>query len=196
MGPARRARRPLARLTSASRPAGIGGATGGHGLGETCGFSEEAQVDESQVPAGTGEDGVTAVLYGIFTSFTEALDGFDQRLAAIEAALRAGPGDVARRLDGIEQAVARVVEAGAGPGPSGTEASLAELAGAARRQAEMLDQRTAALSAAVEELRTLLQAHVDETSHSLGRRAGEAGRRLASELGLRGRPRSDPSAPE
>lgn len=44
-----------------------------------------------------------------------------------------------------------------------------------------------AVLAAVEDLRRLLQAHVEETANSLGRRATDAGRRLASDLGLRGR---------
>ncbi|MGH9283024.1 MAG: hypothetical protein ACRD0S_08805 [Acidimicrobiales bacterium] len=34
---------------------------------------------------GSGGDGTAAVLYGIFTAFTESLSGLEQRLAAIEA---------------------------------------------------------------------------------------------------------------
>lgn len=101
---------------------------------------------------GPGDDGVIAVLHGMFTSFSEALDGFDRRLAAIEVALRAGPGETTERLGAIEA-------------------------------------RAAALQRTLDELRVTLQAHVDQTSHSFGRRAGEAGRRLATDLGLRGRPR-------
>lgn len=111
-------------------------------------------VDETGVASteGPGGDGVIAVLHGMLTSFSEALDGFDRRLAAIEVALRAGPGDTTERLGALEA-------------------------------------RAAALQRTLDELRVTLQAHVDETSHSFGRRAGEAGRRLATDLGLRGRPR-------
>ena len=153
-------------------------------------------MDDSTGSGGTGEDGVAALLYGMFTSFTEALDGFDQRMAAIEAALRAGPGDVARRLDAIEEALARAGERGDGPGEAELDASLASLRASMEHQGRLLDERTTAITAAVGALRTVLEAHVAETSHSLGRRAGEAGRRLASDLGLRRpRPEDGPSRP-
>jgi hypothetical protein len=153
-------------------------------------------VDDSTASGGTGEDGVAALLYGMFTSFTEALDGFDQRMAAIEGALRAGPGDVARRLEAIEETLARAVEGGDGPGEAELEASLASLRAAVEHQGRLLDERTTAITTAVGALRTVLEAHVVETSHSLGRRAGEAGRRLASDLGLRRpRPEDGPSRP-
>lgn len=159
-------------------------------MGKTGGFPEEAQVEEQvgAAPGGgagggdDGHDGTAAVLWAMFTSFTEALGGLEQRLDAMEAAVRAGPTDLARRLD--------EVEAGAGRGPA--DEALGQLTEAVRRQSELLDQRTAALAAAVEGLRALAQAHADETSHSLGRRAGDAGRRLARDLGLRGR--ADPPA--
>lgn len=111
-------------------------------------------VDETGAPSteGPGGDGVIAVLHGMLTSFSEALDGFDRRLAAIEMALRAGPGETTERLGAIEE-------------------------------------RAAALQRSLDELRLTLQAHVDETSHSFGRRVGEVGRRLATDLGLRGGPR-------
>jgi hypothetical protein len=117
-------------------------------------------VDESGVPSneGQGGDGVIAVLHGMLASFSEALDGFDHRLAAIEVALRAGPGETTERLAAIEA-------------------------------------RAAALQRTLDELRVTLQAHADETSHSLGRRAGEAGRLLAADLVLWGRPRPSGGPP-
>ena len=142
-------------------------------------------MSDNEAVGGAGvQDGVTAVLYGMFTSFTEALDRFDQRLGAIEAALEAGPGEVVSRLGRIEQAVTGPAEPDGGSFPESAPASAEAL----QRQTELLDQRTAALSSAIAELRALLQAHVDESAHSLSRRAGEAGRRLAGDLGLR-RPR-------
>ncbi|MGI8686288.1 MAG: hypothetical protein ACR2MO_14570, partial [Acidimicrobiales bacterium] len=80
------------------------------------------------------------------------------------------------------------------PAPADTTVGdrVVTLVAVVRAQFELLDQRTAALAAAVDALQALLQAHVDDTAHSLGRRAGEAGRRLASDLGLRGRPKPPP----
>ena len=186
-------------------------------------------VEESDAPdreGGAGDDGVAAVLYGMFTSFTEALDGFDRRLESIESSLRAGPGETAERLRAVESALAA---AGAGPAPgggvesamaalreavdgwaSGVDAALTGVRTAVDDRAsdvegavaahvaalgEALEARTAAVQGSVDELRALLLAHVDDTSHSLGRRAGEVGRRLAADLGLRPRPRSGAGPP-
>ena len=153
-------------------------------------------MDDSAATGGTGEDGVAAVLYGIFTSFTEALDGFDQRLAAIEAALQAGPGDVARRLEAIEEALVRAEGPGDGGSEADLEARLASLGAAVEHHGRLLDERTTALTSAVAALHTVLEAHLAAASPSIGRRAGAAGRRLASDLGLR-RPAPDegPSHP-
>lgn len=164
-----------------------------------------------------GDEGVAAVLYGMFTSFTEALDGLDRRLGSMEVALgrlagkggeggapggelaggreaaavaladhqAVGEGVRARieavegRLGGLEGAVAEVATSLAGRA-QGLEARVAALA-------EGLEARLAALAEAVEDLRRLLAAHAQETSHSLGRRAGDAGRRLVSDLGRRAR---------
>lgn len=144
-----------------------------------------SQADEPGAQ-GAADDGVAAVLYGMFASFTEALDGFDRRLEAIEVALRAGPGETAERLRSIEAALAGVTAPPPAADADDVQAALASLAA-----------RAGAIEAAVEALHRLLQAHVDETSHSLGRRAGEAGRRLAADLGLRSRPRpgAGPPAP-
>lgn len=95
------------------------------------------QVDDQVEPVASArapspDDGTGAVLYGMFTSFTEALGDLEKRLAAIEAS-----------VDGV---------------------------------------------------RLLLQRHMDETAQSLGRRASDAGRRLAGDLGLRGRPKPPPGA--
>lgn len=173
-------------------------------------------------PGGT-DDGTGAVLYGMFTSFTEVLGALesqlaaiedavragpkalDERLPALEAAVRAGPAHLDARLGAIEAAVRavpvleerlaaieRALRAGAPESRPHDEEQAVEFAGLTdgmRRQSDLHDQRSAALVAAVDALRDLLQAHVDETTHSLGRRAGEAGRRLANDLGLRGRPK-------
>lgn len=161
-------------------------------------------MDDEVGPAPSGEtartdDGTGAVLYGMFTSFTEALSHLEERLAAIEAAVRAGPPEAELRLAGLEESIGELshllhaqAEAGtAAPGRTAQEPRTdgAEVSDLLRRQLELLDQRTAALATALDAMRALLQAHVDDTANSLGRRAGEAGRRLASDLGLRGRPK-------
>lgn len=131
----------------------------------------EEQVEPQPAAGEAGvDDGTGAVLYGMFTSFTEVLGSLEGRLAAIEDAVRAGQ---------------------AGPGPVDTRLGdeIAAVGAVVRAQCELVDQRSAALAAAVDALHQLVQAHVDDTAHSLGRRATDAGRRLAGDLGLRGRPK-------
>lgn len=158
--------------------------------------------DEAAPDAVGTDDGTGAVLYGMFTSFTEVLGDLEGRLESIEAALRHGPPDLNARLAGLERSVLELSDAvrsqaGAprpAPAPADTANGneLAALAAVVRAQSELLDQRTAALAAAIDALRVLLQTHVDDTAQSIGRRAGEAGRRLASDLGLRARPKPPP----
>ena len=234
-------------------------------------------MDENErVRPDPGDEGTAAVLYGMLTSFSEALGQFDQRLAAIEGAVRDGPPDLLGRTERLEAAMDRLVAAVDGrqagldvlldtvrsvagrvesmgarielaregvdavvqsaewfPGAvesfrslestvaersatldaeavadlgalvrrlgeafeersAALAAELEELRGLVARQAELLEHHDAALSSSVGALRALLQSHVDDTAHSLGRRASEAGRRLASDLGFRGRPKPPP----
>ncbi|MGH9149403.1 MAG: hypothetical protein ACRD0F_03595, partial [Acidimicrobiales bacterium] len=68
---------------------------------------------------------------------------------------------------------------------------------ALHREAELLTQRVASLSVSVEAVRSALDQHIDDTANSLGRRAGEASRRLAADLGLtRRRPGKEPDRRE
>ncbi|MBW3555706.1 MAG: hypothetical protein KY454_02090 [Actinobacteria bacterium] len=71
-----------------------------------------------------------------------------------------------------------------GPSPTDLAEQVKE---AVRREAELLTQRVAALAVGVEASRALLEQHVEETENSLGRKATEVTRRLASDLGLRAR---------
>lgn len=232
---------------------------------------------EEQPPPGEGlpggEDGTAAVLYGILTTFSEALGQFDERLTAIERALREGPTDLLARTERLEAAMDRLVvavegrqagldvlldtlrslagrvesmgvrmelaregveevvqaagwlpeavesfrslestvaeraaalapegltelaevvrgiEAGVGERDTAVAARVEELAGLVRHRTEAVEQRLTAVSSEVAAVRGLLQAHVDDVAHSLGRRATDAGRRLAADLGLRGRPK-------
>lgn len=73
-------------------------------------------------------------------------------------------------------------------GGRGDEAAAA-VAAVVRSESELLAQRVSAVAVVLDAVRSLLEAHVAETSHSLGRRASDAGRRLASDLGLRQRPK-------
>lgn len=168
-------------------------------------------MDDEDDPApvtrsAAGDDGTSAVLYGMFTSFTEVIGRLDGRLQAMEVALRSGPRDVTGRLDdldgrlrAIDAAVTQLADAvrlqprQAEAPPGGGPGEVAELAAVVRAQSEQLDRRIGALAAAIDDLRALLQAHADDAAHSLGRRAGEAGRRLAADLGLRTRPKGPSS---
>ena len=159
-------------------------------------------MDETGVSTdgGDGGDGVAAVLYGMFTSFTEALDGFDRRLAAIEAALEAGPGETAERLRSIEAALSRTGEGPGGPGARAAAldavvAAVGALDARAGALQGMVEAQAADIRRALDGLRVTLEAHVEETSHSFGRRAGEAGRRLVTDLSQRARPRPGSGPP-
>ena len=67
------------------------------------------------------------------------------------------------------------------------DAQPADLAAVVRREAVVLTDHITTLSATVEALRATLQVHVDDAAGSFGRRASEAGRKLAQDLGLRTR---------
>jgi len=95
-------------------------------------------------------------------------------------------------LEPLRRSIESLVEAqGQAPVETPPETSAAELADevkeALRREAELLTQRVAALAVGVEASRALLEQHVEETENSLGRKATEVTRRLASDLGLRAR---------
>lgn len=149
---------------------------------------DQGPLPEDDQPQG---DGTAAVLYAIFTSFTEALGDLEHRLDAIESALRSGPADVVTRLDAIEAGLRQAPSGGAGSA-SNVEVAVATLNGLVQRQSDLLDQRTAALAEALQAVKGLVEAHIDDTAHSIGRRAGDAGRRLANDLGLLNRPRRSP----
>lgn len=103
---------------------------------------------------------------------TSALAALSAQMPALHEAVELGPA----RLTSIEKAV---------------EAVRQELTTLVHKEAELLTQRVAALSVAVETTRTVLDRHVEETANSLGRKATEAGRRLAADLGLRRRAEPD-----
>ncbi|MDP9389533.1 MAG: hypothetical protein M3Q48_16855, partial [Actinomycetota bacterium] len=77
----------------------------------------------ARAAGGDGDGGTAAVLYGMLTTFSEALGGLDGRLAAIEAAVHAPPvqaadppaGTVGAELDEalrrLEEAMERVLVA-------------------------------------------------------------------------------------
>ncbi|MBW3614658.1 MAG: hypothetical protein KY439_05020 [Actinobacteria bacterium] len=109
-----------------------------------------------------------------------------------QPAVSAGLTDLAERLGRLEEGLAE--QAGLtrqlfdrlGEAQSATELAN-QVKEAVRREAELLTQRVAALAVGVEASRALLEQHVEETENSLGRKATEVTRRLASDLGLRAR---------
>ncbi|HEX7168494.1 MAG TPA: hypothetical protein VF230_16050, partial [Acidimicrobiales bacterium] len=98
----------------------------------------------------------------------------------------------AKALDGIVEQVAErvlaalrpVVEGAVGAIPAADDTRVVD---ALRRESELLTQRVAALAVGVEATRAMVEQLVDATEGSLGRKAGEVGRRLAADLGLRPR---------
>ena len=71
--------------------------------------------------------------------------------------------------------------------PPPIEIPVYELSDIVRRESELLTQRVAALAVGVEATRALLEQVAADMEASLGRKATEVGRRLATDLGLRSR---------
>ncbi|HZQ28466.1 MAG TPA: hypothetical protein VFA94_12275 [Acidimicrobiales bacterium] len=94
---------------------------------------------------------------------------------------------VRSEIDRLDQALQQVTAelaavAAAASAPADDGGRLADIV---HRESEMLTQRVASLSVAVENLRSLLQLHMEDTANSLGRKATEVGRRLAADFGIR-----------
>jgi chromosome segregation ATPase len=96
------------------------------------------------------------------------------------AAVRSEIDRLDEALHHVRSEVAAVAVAAATPSDDG-----GRLADIVHRESEMLTQRVASLSVAVDNLRGLLQVHMDDTANSIGRKATEVGRRLAADFGMR-----------
>lgn len=173
-----------------------------------------ARLEEAFVRAvedsGSGTDVVEQLRETVLSALRDAppredprLDALADRLQALDRQL-AEQADVTRRLverveevrsvdlEPLRRSIDSLVEAqGQAPVETPAAPSATELADqvkqAVRREAELLTQRVAALAVGVEASRALLEQHVEETENSLGRKATEVTRRLASDLGLRAR---------
>ncbi len=122
----------------------------------------------------------------------EALD----RLVVVVEGRQAGLDlllDTVRSLASRVELLGARIEQAQGTAGAGAD-DVVRLGDLVRRQSELVDERTAALSDEVRALRALLQTHVDEAAQPFSRRASEAGRRLADDLRLRGRQRQPPGA--
>lgn len=129
-------------------------------------------------------------------ALTNRLEGLDRQVAEqaemtrrlLERLEEVTTGDLAplrRSIEGLVAAQDQVpVETPVAPSATELADQVKE---AVRREAELLTQRVAALAAGVEASRALLEQHVEETENSLGRKATEVTRRLATDLGLRSR---------
>jgi hypothetical protein len=135
----------------------------------------------------------------------ESSDLGDRVLAAL-ATTEQLDGRLGERLDATANSVQRMVQdslrdllqavradvqtlAATGQDPAQLDAVTTRISESVQRESELLTQRVAALSVAVDALRTTLDSHVEETAHSIGRKASEVGRRLAADLGIRGTPK-------
>lgn len=144
---------------------------------------------EEVVRAAPDTDRVDARLAGIAEALRvgRAADAGSIEAGAVAAEMLGSVEDAVRELSQLLRARADEPAPVDGPAAATSADGMPAISAALSAQGDLLDQRTLALAAAVEALRELVQAHVDETAHSLGRRAGEAGRRLATDLGLRSR---------
>jgi hypothetical protein len=113
--------------------------------------------------------------------------------AALEAAARADAHAAemgAAVSDHINAAAARLVAdvqamVATGQDPARLDAVADRISESVRKESELLTQRVASLSVAVDNLRSTIDAVADDMSNSIGRKATEVGRRLAADLGIK-----------
>lgn len=120
---------------------------------------------------------VAATIEGMGARIEEARDGVDAVFQAGEDL----PAAVAS-LCALEEAIREMAD-------NVEDHSAAGISAAVRDESELLAQRLAAISVSLDSVRAILVEHVEESAHSLGRKASEAGRRLAADLGLASKPR-------
>jgi hypothetical protein len=129
---------------------------------------------------------VASAIEGMGARIDEARDRF-------VAVFRAGEDlhaamDSLRKAEEAIRATAQMIE----------DQGMAGLTAVVREESELLAQRISAISVSLDSVQALLAGHVQDSAHSLGRKASEAGRRLVADLGLAGRSRDTvaKSAPE
>jgi ABC-type transporter Mla subunit MlaD len=141
-----------------------------------------------------------AALAGEVDRLQDALAGQNEDLAervraALEAAANADAhaaemgANVSKRIDEATGRLVADVQAlvATGQDPARLDALAERISESVHRESELLTQRVAALSVALDGLRAMLDDLVEETSNSIGRKATEVGRKLAADLGIRGK---------
>ncbi|HUR17866.1 MAG TPA: hypothetical protein VMZ51_02880 [Acidimicrobiales bacterium] len=125
---------------------------------------------------------VAGTVQGLDARFEEARDRLD-------AVFQAGNGlpEVVRFLRELEGTLRETIEH--------DELDPGALGGLIRDQTELLGERMTAISGSLEEVARLLARHQEDTTHSLGRKASDVGRRLVSELGLAARTKDRATRP-
>lgn len=113
----------------------------------------------------------------------------------LQSIVTSNAGELAERVRDATQTMRADVQAMAATGedPRQLDAVADRISESVRRESELLTQRVAALSVAVEALRSMLDAHVEETSNSIGRKASEVGRKLAADFGIRNTAKKPPA---
>lgn len=145
----------------------------------------ETAVDASQavrhaVEAATGRIAEMTHAVEDLAAAVESLGARVERETA--TAIESIGGHIVDRLGGIADQQAR-----------DTVDTRDALTGSLRREAELLTQRIAALAKAMETMTATLDDHVRRTENTFGRRAGEVGRKLAVDFGLRPRKDDEPA---
>ena len=180
--------------------AGAGGGPGGAGAGAGGELAEQVQAGLAAFNARLGrlEEAFVRALREGEEGPEEAGVSVEQVRAWVDAAHRRQAESLAAVAASVQE-VRAVLADGDRLGPvAGAVKALAErveeaVEGSreeARGQVARLDERISALAAAVDDLRAVVEHQLEETANTLGRRATEAGRKLAADLGLRNR-RSD-----
>lgn len=155
----------------------------------SAGLDAMVQRAESAVEASGGVREAVEAATGRIAEMTRAIEDLTATVESLGArveretavAIEGLGGHIVDRLAGIADQHAR----------DSTDTRDAVL-GTLRREAELLTQRVAALTQAMEAVAAALDEHARRTENTFGRRAGEVGRKLAVDFGLR--PRKDEAA--
>ena len=114
-------------------------------------------------------------------AMAERADAVGRTVDELSARIAAGE----ERWPSLEAAVRSVTSAQA-PLPAAVASLEDRLAGTTRREAELLTQQVTALAIGVEATRAMLEQHVADVEHSVGRKATELTRRIAADFGIGG----------
>jgi hypothetical protein len=152
----------------------------------------EAMVSRSDAAIDASRD-VRDAVQAATGRVAEMADAVDALAAAVESLGARVERETAVAIEGIGGKIVDRLATIADQQSRDATSTNDTLVDALRRESELLTQRIAALTQATEAMGATLDEHVQRTENTFSRRAGDVGRRLAEDFGLRSR-KDDPEA--